>query len=154
MLSQIPIDNDGDFTIERFTEVYNADLANGLGNLTARVAKMTENADYTHMGTTKTEHVLTDETYTKALEAYRFNDALAYIWQKISAVDKFINDEKPWALAKTDSERAKSVLAHCVDQIQEIAVLLKPFLPETAKAIEEQFKGPKIISQKSLFPRI
>jgi methionyl-tRNA synthetase len=146
---------DSDFSEEKLIDTYNADLANGLGNLVARVAKLCENTSYTHMLTTnnKTEHVI-DEDFIEAFRDYNFPNGLKYIWQKISAVDKFINDEKPWALAKTDTERAKSVLAHCVDQIQEIAVLLKPFLPETAKAIEEQFKGPKIISQKSLFPRI
>ena len=46
MLSQIPTDDDGDFTIERFKEVYTADLSNGLGNLVARVAKLCENSGF------------------------------------------------------------------------------------------------------------
>jgi len=148
--------SDGDFSEEKLKQAYNADLANGLGNLIARVAKLCETAVYQQMeaqsGTE--EHVLFDEAYIKALEDFRFNDALSFVWQKITLLDRFINDEKPWELAKTNSQRNLSVLAHCVDQIQEIAILLRPFLPETAKLIEEQFKGPKIMSQKPMFPRI
>ncbi len=148
--------SDGDFSEEKFKVAYNADLANGLGNLVARVAKLCESSDYTHMGSVSrsSEHVLDDETYTRALEEFRFNDALSYVWQKITNLDKFINEEKPWELVKKNTDRASSVLAHCVDQIQEIVILLKPFMPEISEKITEQFKGPKITSQKPLFPRI
>jgi methionyl-tRNA synthetase len=148
--------NDGDFSEERFKEVYNADLANGLGNLVARVAKLCENSDYTQMGpkNNHNSHLQPDHEYSIALSEYRFNDALSYIWKKITKADQLINEEKPWVLLTSDPERAKSVLAHCVDQIQEIAVLLSPFLPETAARIAEQFKGPKIVSEKPMFPRI
>ncbi len=156
LLREIPTFDDGDFSMNRFKEVYNADLANGLGNLIARVAKLCETTDFTEMGSKNksAEHVLSDDDYTKSLTEYKFNDALSFIWQKITKVDQFINEEKPWELLKTDPQRCKSVLAHCVDQIQEIAILLSPFLPETSEKITEQFKGPKILSQKSLFPRI
>ncbi len=147
---------DSDFSWDKFKKAYNSDLANGLGNVVARVAKLCETMDYTHMGSNDhlSEHVLSDESYMKALEEYKFNEALSYIWEKISALDRFINEEKPWTLVKTNTDRASSVLAHCVDQIQETAYLLQPFLPETAKHIAEQFKGPKIKSEKPLFPRI
>jgi len=147
---------DGDFSEEKFKIAYNADLANGLGNLIARVGKLCENADYTHMGSMNhiSEHLVEDSEYKKALEAFKFNEALVFVWQKISLLDKFINDEKPWVLAKTNTQQLKSVLAHCVDQIQEIGILIGPFLPETSEKILEQFKGPKIVSGKSLFPRL
>ncbi len=145
LLREIPPFDDGDFSISRFKEVYNADLANGLGNLVARVAKLCETTDFTEMGskTGTAEHVLTDETYAKALSEYKFNDALAFIWRKITKVDQFINEEKPWELLKTDPGRCKSVLAHCVDQIQEMAILLQPFMPATSNKITKQFKGQK-----------
>lgn len=148
--------SDGDFSEEKFKVAYNADLANGLGNLIARVAKLCESANYTQMGASdrSIEHVISDETYTKALDDFRFNDAIAFIWQKITKVDQYINQEKPWELLKTNIQQANSVLAHCIDQIQEIGVLLDPFLPQTAERVLEQFKGPKIQSQKPLFPRI
>lgn len=153
LLSQVPIDADHDFTIERFKEVYNADLANGLGNLIARVAKLCENSGFNHESQEKDSKISHFEPYTKALEEFRFNEALAFVWEKISKVDKYINENEPWKLAKTNPEKLTTVLNHAVTQIQEIAVLLKPFLPETATKIQDQFTG-KITSQPSLFPRI
>ena len=148
--------SDGDFSVEKLQQTYNADLANGLGNLVARVAKLCENSNYTQMGSKEkvSPHLLDVEAYTKALEQYKFNDALSFVWAKITKLDQFINEEKPWELAKQGSVKLKSVLAHAVDQLQEIAVLLEPFLPQTAAKIEEQFRGPEIKSQSSLFPRI
>ncbi len=147
---------DGDFSEEKLKDAYNADLANGLGNLVSRVAKLGETSSYTHMGSEKrvSGHLLGVEEYSRALSEFRFNDALAFIWKKISEVDKFIDQEKPWDLLKNHDKKINDVLGHSVDQIQEIAALLEPFLPETAKKIEDQFQGPKIVSQKPLFPRI
>ncbi|MEK7186618.1 MAG: methionine--tRNA ligase [Patescibacteria group bacterium] len=147
---------DGDFSEDKFKESYNADLANGLGNLISRVAKLCENANYIQMGTTSREsqHLIDIDGYSQAMSEFKFNDALSFVWNKISALDKFINEEKPWDLIKVQDSKIKRVLAHAVDQIQEIAALLEPFLPETARKIEEQFKGPKITSQSPLFPRI
>lgn len=148
--------SDGDFSEEKLKQAYNSDLANGLGNLIARVAKLCENSDYTNMGTVdrSTTHFLEDSIYTQALNEFRFPDAVAFVWEQVGELDKYINDQKPWELAKTDIDKLKSVLAHCVDRIQEIAILLEPFMPETSKTILEQFKASKIISQKPLFPRI
>ena len=156
LLSQIPLSEDGEMSIERFKEVYNADLANGLGNLIARVAKLCENASYTQMGSTDRTsfHLMDAEEYQSALEEYRFNEALQFVWRKIAKVDAYINEEKPWALLKSVNPKVRSVLAHCVDQIQEIATLLEPFMPETAKKIEQQFKGPEIKASTPLFPRL
>ncbi len=153
--------SDGDFSEDKFKEVYNADLANGLGNLIARVAKLCETSNYQQLGSQSrvSGHLLNVEEYSEAFSEYRFNDALSFVWKKISDLDKFINDEKPWEHLKNSkfeilNSKLQAVLAHAVDQIQEISGLLEPFLPETAKRIESQFRGPKIISQKSLFPRI
>lgn len=148
--------SDGDFSEEKLKDAYNSDLANGLGNLIARVAKLCENSDYTEMGNKErvSLHLLDVKQYTDSLESFKFNDALSFVWAKITKLDQYINEEKPWELAKNQNPRLKSVLAHAVDQIQEIAALLEPFLPETSKKIEQQFQGPKIISQPSLFPRI
>lgn len=148
--------SDGDFSESKFKDVYNADLANGLGNLVARVAKLCENANYVQMGTSSrtSQHLIDVEEYSGPLSEFKFNEALVFVWNKISDLDKFINEEKPWALLDQQNPKIKSVLAHSIDQIQEIAGLLEPFLPETAEKIEEQFKGPKIASAPPLFPRI
>lgn len=79
LLREIPPFDDGDFTLSRFKEVYNADLANGLGNLVARVAKLCETSEYTQMDTASSEHVSIDEEYSEALSQYKFSDSLSYI---------------------------------------------------------------------------
>lgn len=148
--------SDADFSEDKLKTSYNADLANGLGNLVSRVAKLCEQAKYEQLGSQNREstHLINIEEYAGPLEEFRFNDALSFVWQKIALLDKFINDEKPWELAKNNNPKLKAVLSHTIDQIQEIAALLEPFLPETAKKIESQFKGPKITAQNPLFPRI
>jgi methionyl-tRNA synthetase len=155
LLAKISPFQDGDFSDEKFVQSYNSDLANGLGNLIARVAKLSENSGFVIAGH---KHELKNiphvSEYLTALENGKFNDALGFIWKKIGTLDKFINDEKPWTLAKSDPEKLAKVLEACVIDIQQIAILLKPFLPETAEKIEKQFKGPKIVSAESLFPRL
>ncbi|OGH02981.1 MAG: hypothetical protein A2798_00955 [Candidatus Levybacteria bacterium RIFCSPHIGHO2_01_FULL_37_17] len=159
LLSQVPIQEDHDFIFERFEEVYNADLANGLGNLVARVAKLCENAGYKQFASDKAPHLIKEyDEYKKLMEEYKFNEALSLIWKKIRVLDKFINDEKPWELLKLSTNRKgrdlNSVLAHSVDQIAEISILLQPFLPETSNKIKKQFSGKEVSSQSQLFPRI
>ncbi|MBA3723553.1 MAG: methionine--tRNA ligase [Candidatus Levybacteria bacterium] len=156
LLAKIHPTEDSDFSWDKFKQSYNSDLANGLGNLVARVAKLCETIDYTHDGGTKTFHDVLSKhkAFQDTLEAYKFSEALAILWEKITLVDRYINDEKPWVLVKSDAEKAVNVLAHCVNEIQEIALLLQPFLPETAGKIQEQYKGPKIVSGQSLFPRL
>jgi len=147
---------DSDFSEKKLLETYNADLANGLGNLVARVAKMCESAHYVQMGspTSISAHMMQLEDYFGALWEFRFNDALAFIWRKIEGLDIYIEQEKPWKLIKEYKPHIREILAHMVDQVQEIAGLLEPFMPETAQKIEDQFVGPNIVSQKPLFPRI
>ncbi|KKP79820.1 MAG: Methionine-tRNA ligase [Candidatus Levybacteria bacterium GW2011_GWB1_35_5] len=151
--------SDGDFSESKFTQVYNSDLANGLGNLVARVAKLCETSGFKEMSSDKSVHMIdiADE-YKKALEEYRFNDALNLIFQKISRLDKYINEEKPWELLKISTNHKgrelSAILAHSVDQIVEIAILLSPFMPATSEIIKKQFSQVEIKSQDPLFPRI
>lgn len=146
MLSQIPIDADGDFTDERFREVYNADLANGLGNLVARVAKLCEQNNI--------EANAGSNVWCADLEKYmgefKFNEAMTVIWQLITEADKKINQQKPWELK---GEKVKIALQDLVKRIQAIGFNLQPFMPETAEKILKQFSG-QIKPQPPLFPRI
>ncbi len=151
LLREIPSYGDGDFSERRFKEIYNADLANGLGNLVARIAKLAQGIK--HQVVSSKYQVLIDnyKEYKKALEEFRFNDALAFVWTKVTTANKEIDKEKPWELKEG---KLQKVLEPLINQIIEIAILLQPFLPETSEKIISQFKGPKIISQPPLFPRI
>jgi methionyl-tRNA synthetase len=147
MLSQIPINGDGDFDPERFEEVYNADLANGLGNLVARVARLCEKNDIKNIEPTVTYF---DPTIEDHLKSFHFNEAIGLIWAKIGQADRKINETKPWEL---ETAEVKPILEDLVNKIQEIAFNLQPFLPETAEKILDQFSG-EIKSAEPLFPRI
>ncbi|MBI4028978.1 MAG: methionine--tRNA ligase [Candidatus Blackburnbacteria bacterium] len=137
---------DGDFSEEKFKEVYNADLANNLGNLVARVAKLSENV---RLSVPKTTQDSFDDEVTKHLESYQFNLALQTIWSWIDNLNKKIDTEKLWE----DTSGKKEILQEIVLEIQKIAFNLRPFLPETAKRIEKQFSG-EIHPSESLFPRL
>ena len=152
LLSQIPIDSDGDFTEERLREVYNADLANGLGNTVSRLAKLTETSDIEFDSFLPPQKIYSTE-YQQAIEDFEFNIVLHNtLVVELQIINQLINQEKPWAIK--DKYRLKTVLQESINDLRALALKLEPFLPETAEKIEEQFRGPKITSQKPLFPRI
>lgn len=143
---------DGDFSEEKLKEAYNADLANGLGNLVARVAKLCEQNNVELSAAIKL-HV-TDSSqrggYFEHLNRFEFNLAVEEVWRDVKSLDVQINIDKPWSLSK---ENVVSKLKWYSHQIRNIATALEPFLPETSEKILKQFSG-KIVSQKPLFPRI
>lgn len=154
-LSQVSPTGDGDFSEEKLIDVYNADLANGLGNLVARVATLCEKGEFKQFTEKENSgHLVENEQYLSALREYRFDDAIKSVWSKISDLDKYINETKPWELLKNQDPKLRAILAHLVDQIQEVSILLRPFMPGTAKTIEDQFKKAEIKAGKSLFPRV
>jgi methionyl-tRNA synthetase len=147
LLSKINPFDDSDFTFDKFEETYNGELANGLGNLASRTAKLCENSGFEFPETKLADN----KDIENALKEYKFDLALKTIWEEIAQTDQFINEEEPWTLK---DEKLKEVLIHLVDHLRSIAFNLRPFLPETAAKIEEQFKGPKIKAGELLFPRL
>jgi len=144
-----PLRNDVDFTLKKIKEVYNADLANGLGNLVARVAKLCEKAKIGAKNFNDSAHG--NQEVNKFLTEFKFDEALKFIWEKISQADHYLDEKKPWLLKENE---IGEICSNLVQRIQEITTLLTPFLPETAKKIQKQFQGPKIKSEKPLFPRL
>lgn len=140
--------NDGDFSEEKLKEVYNADLANGLGNLVSRVAKLAE------INNLSTETVIHhDEIYPfvfNSIKKYRFDKAIESIWEVVKRNDALISSTKLWE----HTSKKLNVLEECVEEILWIAYNLQPFLPETAERILKQFSQKKIKSADPLFPRI
>lgn len=151
LLKEIPTFSDGDYSEARFKEVYNSDLANGLGNSIARIAKLSEKSD---LKITKTETyqeiVDKNKAYKQAFEEYRISDALSIVWKKITYLNHYIDNNKPWTLT---GEKLNYVLMIAITHILEIGLLIGPFLPETSEAVLKQFTD-LVKSQKPLFPRI
>ena len=147
LLAKISPYEDSDFTVDKFESVYNADLANGLGNLVARVAKLCERSDYKF----ENKPLNFYQRVSNQITNFRFDFALLAIWTRISELDQKINLERPW---EKNGENLNQILNPLVSEIQKIAFNLKPFLPETANKIAEQFSGPKIKFEKPLFPRL
>lgn len=147
LLSQIPSTGDGDFSETRLKEVYNSDLANGLGNLVSRVAKLAEKNE--QKGGVLPNSL--DSKLTEILDKYDFNIALEHIWGEIKIADKLVNEKKPWELS---GEELSIVLENLVEKIIHIAYNLQPFLPTTSEHILNQFTADSVRSQDGLFPRL
>lgn len=163
LLREIPSGEDGDFSIQKFEERYNGDLANGIGNLVARVATLGEKispmvwnfeSDIEDAIKKETERVFS--AYEKYLEEIRLNEALAAAWKLVSFSDQYINEKKPWSISgKEDLKHVIENAAYCIGAITN---LLDPFLSETAEKIRAQISIEdsviKIKKGNSLFPRL
>ncbi|MEK9170470.1 MAG: methionine--tRNA ligase [Patescibacteria group bacterium] len=160
LLREISSTGDGDFSYEKFEERYNGDLANGLGNLVARVAAIGEK-----LGDIKLKNSFFDrlfssgrkkDLYEKLFNDFKLDKILEKIWEEIHDLDKLINSEKPW------SEKEEAVLRRKIadygKKIINIADTLSPFMPETSKKIKEHFNLSggilKIKKGVNLFPRL
>lgn len=147
VISAVSFGSDGDISLKTFDVRYNADLANGLGNLISRSAKLLE------ISKTKLIEWKPEEFSPEVLiniEGHKLDKALENILVRISSLDKYINENEPW---KKEKLHEIVVWDNIVKEIRQIAFDLKPFLPETTAAIEKQFEGPTIKSGEPLFPR-
>ena len=140
---------DSDFTMVKFKESYNADLANGIGNLAARIMTLAQNN--LPAPVERPASVPFAKKYTDALDNYDYNAAADFIWQQISTLDARLTTEKPFAVIKTDPEKGKSLIAECVIELYQIARLLQPFMPTTSDAIKAAVLANK--KPTNLFPR-
>ncbi|MCL5090418.1 MAG: methionine--tRNA ligase [Patescibacteria group bacterium] len=139
---------DSDVSWNKFKEKYNADLANGLGNLAARIARLAEKSA---LKFSLGESLSFSPEVQEGVKNFRFDEALNFIWTQIAKENKRINEKKPWELS---GEELKEFLGESVKKIRQIAFDLQPFMPQTAEKISNQFQGPVIKSEKPLFPRI
>ncbi len=163
LLREIPFGEDGDFSFARLEERYNSDLANGLGNLVARVFALAEkhleklpSASDSSLWKREAGRDLSDfwTAYEKNIDELKLHSALSLIWEEISKCDIIVDKEKPWELAKTDKERLVKVLNDLLERIRQIALALRPFLPETAEKILNKFEGKEPLKGEPLFPRL
>jgi methionyl-tRNA synthetase len=149
-LRECPFDSDGNFSEERFAEVYNADLADNLGNLYSRVLAMcVKYFDGKLVGSSSVEL----DAWRQGLDlrafvvevganvaAFEYNTALQRIWLEVlSAANRYIEVTSPFKLVKTDRESTKVVLVNLAEAIRVVAILTKPFLPRTAETFYRAF---------------
>lgn len=161
LLREIPSGEDGDFSESKFRERYNGDLANGLGNFSARIITLAEklkakrqNLKATIQNAKLNAEIRKAQTgYETAVKDFKLHEALEQVWQLIHAGDKYINEERPW-----ESEKLE-VIGELLGMLLEIARLLEPFLPGTAQKIRDQIvvKDSNVLEIKragTLFPRL
>jgi len=149
LLREISPVEDGDFTLEKIKTRYNADLANGLGNFVARIsalrAELPESSLLKVEKNINEEIVKTKKAVAQKIEEFKFNEALAAIWDLISFGDKYINQTQPWKIS--ESKTKIQIISNLAALLNSVADILIPFLPETSAKISQLKKG------EILFPR-
>mgnify|MGYP005844105881 CR=1 FL=1 len=146
MLRHVHPTDDSDLTWEKMDEYYTANLVNGIGNVTARILKMTE----THLE--PEEFPLLDPTTLDAPDMLNFQHAMDHIWSLIQGLDERITTTEPYKLIKSDPEAAKAILAELRADLLHIGRLLLPAMPETSTAIRAAVRANQ--KPTNLFPRL
>lgn len=155
LLSEMSPFEDGDYSEEKFQLRYNADLANGIGNLSARVSNLLEkNEIKTDLKIDlKCQRFLEiNEKFELFMADYKFNEALQIIWEKIRLCDVILSETTPWKLS--DQNEIAKILIPLAQDILNISYLLEPFIPNSAKIIQAQFSAVNIKKGEILFPRL
>jgi methionyl-tRNA synthetase len=154
-LRHVPSYADGDFSWETFETAYNNELANELGNAVQRTVVMVQKYQGGMVGDFPgPEHDIA--SYEEALAACKFDRALDVVWDQVRGLNQYIDQEKPWEIAKTgDEDHLREVLAQQCSDLLQIADLLEPFLPSTAKKIKNIFETGIVRPLKTtLFPKL
>jgi methionyl-tRNA synthetase len=150
LLREVPFGNDGDFSHRGMVQRMNGDLANGIGNLAQRVLSMiNKNCDAkvpVHGVLTEADQKLLGAAHgllpavRPLMTAQQFHKALEIIWQVVTEADRYVDEQAPWALKKTDPARMGTVLYALAETIRHIALLVQPFMPESGAKILDQLE--------------
>ena len=143
---------DGDFTWDKYESAYNTELANDYGNLVQRLATMIAKNG---ASTSALEPAPLDETYCGLMDKFEFSKAFDYVWEKIQQINKRIDDEKPWMLAKAgETEKLQQVLTSLAQDLKDANLMLSPFLPGATKKVADVFDAETVTPPTTpLFPK-
>ena len=156
LVKEIAYGQDGDFTWERFEELYNADLANNLGNLVNRVAVMAHKYRGGRLvsvsGVTSTFAAHAAEVvsrYRAAMDEYELHVGMAAAFDLVDATNEFITRSEPWTLARAPDRRVEldQVLFEVVEAIRILALMLWPTMPSSCVEILRRMGETRSISE-------
>jgi len=142
LLRHISPFEDSDFSDEKFKEAYNANLANGLGNLVSRIMNMVVSYDV-DIPKIETDFSKVSSSLEAHFEAFELNKVADEIWRKIGELDAFIAVNEPYKKIKIDENGAKKDVSYLAQELGQIAVMLKPLMPSTASVILELLSEKK-----------
>ncbi len=140
LLREISSFEDTSFSKERFHESYNANLANGLGNLTSRILTLSEK--YLN-SLPEIEANAIPEDFLLQFEKFEIKNACDLIWERITKLDKKIQETEPFKVVKVDEEKGKALISKMVLELYTIARMLNPIMPETSEKIKNLIKQNK-----------
>lgn len=155
ILTQFPFGQDGDIKDDQLAIKYQADLANGLGNLVARTLKMIE--EYCQGCIPKVVKTPQDlKEVAGLIEKLKFDEALKKIWEAITWGNRYIDQTKPWELNRDPKKKAElaKILSQLAALICEVARALETFMPATSEEISKRLTAKKIVKGEALFPRV
>lgn len=138
---------DGDITPEAFKESYNANLANGIGNLASRILTMAVSYD-AFPETYKRE---LNKEFETELSHYRVHKAADIVFTEIQQIDVAIQVQEPFKIYKTDPKKARAIVSDLVQKLSNVAFHLEPFLPKAAQKIQTAISEKRV--PETLFPR-
>ena len=153
LLRSIPPWDDGDFSLTRLRQLYNADLANGLGNLVSRLTSLCERTDFG--GFDPSDCPTGPGDYLAAFEQGQFDKAAAVLWRVIDDLNRQIETARPWELLKApDPDPLRRRLRRWLTELHRLAYWLAPLLPAASERILNILSQTPLRTGEPLFPRL